>query len=194
MLDLVTLALMIFVLVTYFQMSFNVEELEAIDIQEKQIQFLNLLEKNFKYELSKNIISYERKLNFILLRFSNQILFCSSQYNIQSKGKKLLNKVAKLLVNTKKSQYKQIQVEGHTDNSPVTSRRDYPRNNWELSSARAIAMMKFLTQHSGLNPKIFSVNGYGEYRPVASNMTAEGKALNRRIEILIFWQSPGEES
>jgi len=102
--------------------------------------------------------------------------------------------VVKLLVETRKTEYKQIQVEGHTDNFPVTSRSVYPRNNWELSSARAIAMMEFLTQNSRLNPKIFSVNGYGEYRPVAPNQTAEGRALNRRIEILIFWQSSGEEN
>ena len=74
---------------------------------------------------------------------------------IKSVGVKLLKEVANLLVDTKKTEYKQIQVEGHTDNSPITSRTEYPRNNWELSSARATAVMELLVQHSRLNPKIF---------------------------------------
>ena len=193
MLDLVTSALMIFVLITYFQMTFNIEDLEAFDIREKKEQFKELFNKTFHSELDKKVISYKEKLNFIQITFSDRVLFKRAEYSdkqIKSVGVKLLKKVAHLLVEAKKTGYEQIQVEGHTDNVPIEDRKKYPRNNWELSSARATAVMLLLVQHSRLNPKIFSINGYGKYRPLNSNSTIDERALNRRIEILILWQSP----
>ncbi len=196
MLDLVTSALMVFVLITYFQMTFNIEDLETIDIREKQAQFIELLNQRFKKQLENKVISYEKKLNFIQMTFSDRVLFKTSEYNrkqIKSVGVKLLKSVAQLLVEAKQTKYKKIQIEGHTDNSPLSSRTVYPRNNWELSSARAITVMEFLVERSRLSPQIFSINGYGEHSPIASNNSVEGRALNRRIEILILWQSTNQK-
>ncbi len=75
-----------------------------------------------------------------------------------------------------------IIVEGHTDNVPIRSSR-YP-SNWELSQARAVSVIDFFTA-LGIAERHFVAAGYGEYRPVASNETREGRARNRRIEILI---------
>ena len=77
-----------------------------------------------------------------------------------------------------------ILVTGHTDNVPITS-SSYP-SNWELSSARAINFMKYiLSQDARMNPARFSAMGRSEYRPIADNSTEEGRAQNRRVEVLI---------
>jgi chemotaxis protein MotB len=77
---------------------------------------------------------------------------------------------------------RQISVEGHTDNIPLGKNMIGAYTNWELSSHRAAAAVRYL-QSSGIDPKRMQVVGFGEYRPVADNMTEEGRAENRRIEI-----------
>jgi len=76
-----------------------------------------------------------------------------------------------------------IQVIGHTDNVPIRTR--FP-SNWELSTARALAAVHFLTEKAGVDPRRVGAAGYGEYRPIADNATAEGRARNRRIAITVL--------
>ena len=78
----------------------------------------------------------------------------------------------------------EIVVEGHTDNDPIDPSSSL-RNNWFLSTMRAQNVMQLIFQNSGLSNNLFSVAGFGEYRPIASNETDEGKAKNRRVDILI---------
>jgi chemotaxis protein MotB len=80
-----------------------------------------------------------------------------------------------------------IRVEGHTDNQPIHSA--LYASNWELSSARASAIARFLLEHSMINPAQLSVAGYAEFHPVASNATADGRAANRRVDI-VFLKAP----
>ena len=80
-----------------------------------------------------------------------------------------------------------IRIEGHTDNLPEHSTLYV--SNWELSSARASAITRFLLEHSHANPSQLSVAGYAEFHPIASNATPEGRARNRRVDI-VFLQSP----
>lgn len=84
----------------------------------------------------------------------------------------------------------EIRVEGHTDNLPIHS-ATYA-SNWELSTARAAAIGRFLLEHSHLNPGHLAVAGYAEFHPVASNATAEGRAKNRRVDI-VFLTAPAED-
>lgn len=80
-----------------------------------------------------------------------------------------------------------VAVEGHTDSRPIRTRR-YP-TNWELSAARAAAVVRFLQQQEDvLDPKQYVALGYGEHRPVATNATPAGRASNRRVEILFSWE------
>ena len=76
----------------------------------------------------------------------------------------------------------QISIEGHTDNQPI--KYSPWKSNWELSVHRALSVLHYL-ERKGVPPQRMSVAGFGEYRPVASNATAEGRALNRRVEIVI---------
>jgi chemotaxis protein MotB len=76
-----------------------------------------------------------------------------------------------------------VMVEGHTDNTPITTSR-FP-SNWELSTYRATTVVRTLITEHHLSPKRLSAAGYGEYYPVATNATAEGRAKNRRVDIVI---------
>jgi chemotaxis protein MotB len=78
----------------------------------------------------------------------------------------------------------QIRIEGHTDTTPIHTAR-FP-SNWELSTARATYVLSYLTNQFTFEPSRLSVAGYGEYRPVASNATAESRALNRRVDLVIL--------
>jgi chemotaxis protein MotB len=107
------------------------------------------------------------------------VLFDSGQTFIKPGGKKALAEITQVL---KTMTDRNIQVAGHTDNTPV---RGGPfRSNWELSTARAVEVVK-LMQSLGLPARQLSAAGYSEFSPVKENTTAEGKAENRRIEIVL---------
>ncbi|MGC9386180.1 MAG: OmpA/MotB family protein [Hydrogenovibrio sp.] len=78
----------------------------------------------------------------------------------------------------------EISVEGHSDDDRIDP-NSVLRNNWFLSTMRAQTVMRLLFENSGLSPQLFGVAGYGQFRPLASNATPEGKAMNRRVQILI---------
>jgi len=81
---------------------------------------------------------------------------------------------------------KEIRIEGYTDNVPISSRlqQKFP-TNWELSAARAVNVLRFLQERIGIPGERISACGFGEFKPVADNATAEGRALNRRIQIVL---------
>lgn len=78
----------------------------------------------------------------------------------------------------------QIRIEGHTDNTPIHTDR-FP-SNWELSTARATQVIAYLTTHFPFRASRLSAAGYGEHRPMAKNATAEGRALNRRVDFVVL--------
>jgi len=92
----------------------------------------------------------------------------------------VMRKIAALLAAHPKLK---IHVIGHTDNVPIRNRF---ASNWELSTARALAAVHFLTEKAGVDPRRVGAVGYGEYRPLADNSTPEGRAKNRRIAITIL--------
>jgi chemotaxis protein MotB len=112
-----------------------------------------------------------------------KILFDSGKADIKTNGKKVLDRVAEIL---KTITDKQIRIEGHTDNVPIgaTLAEKFP-TNWELSTARATTVARYL-QEKGVSPAVLNAAGYSEYKPVESNETDEGKAKNRRIEIVLI--------
>ena len=116
----------------------------------------------------------------LLLTIKEGVLYPSGSADITSEADAMAAEIAKLLVTDVP---RTIYIEGHTDNVPVYGEK-YP-SNWELSSERAINFMKILLENEGLDPRKFSATGYGEYQPVATNDTAEGRAENRRVEVLI---------
>ena len=111
-----------------------------------------------------------------------RVSFAPGSCTLSDKGKAVLLKIAAFL---KDMDGADIIVAGHTDNLPVVGRlRHKFSNNWELSCARAVAVVDFLQSRCGIDPKRLSVHAYSSYRPVASNSTEEGRRKNRRIEII----------
>jgi chemotaxis protein MotB len=113
------------------------------------------------------------------LQLRNDVLFDSGKVSIKKSGKDALREVAGILVSFED---RKLQVAGHTDNVPISTAQ-FP-SNWELSTARAIQVVKFLV-NEGVKPELLSAAGYGEHDPVASNETKDGRAKNRRIEIVL---------
>ncbi len=112
------------------------------------------------------------------VKMKDKILFSSGSATIGKDGKAALASVAQVLRGV---DGKVFRVEGHTDNVPL-GRGQF--TNWELSSARALAVVRFL-QDQGVDPARLAAAGYGEYKPIAPNDTPEGRSQNRRIEIVL---------
>ena len=83
-----------------------------------------------------------------------------------------------------------LRIEGHTDNAPIHTAQ-FP-SNWELSTSRATEIVRLLIVRDGFGPDRLSAAGYAEYHPVATNLTAEGRGMNRRVDIIILGQAPAQ--
>jgi chemotaxis protein MotB len=114
------------------------------------------------------------------VKMKDKILFASGSSTIGAEGRDALRKVAQAL---RGLQAKAIRVDGHTDDVPTGAGGPFA-TNWELSSARALAVVRFL-QDAGVDPTRLSAAGFGEFQPIESNETPEGRSLNRRIEITL---------
>lgn len=136
-----------------------------------------------EFNLTDDIkLRMESSYNYIGLTIDGYFLFDSGEANLKPGAADILNRAAKVL---KKFKNSDIVIEGHTDNVPQTNTVKYKNNLW-LSGARAFTVLEYLTQVAGMDPSRLSASGKGEYSPIASNKTAEGRQKNRRVEIKIF--------
>lgn len=124
-------------------------------------------------------ISVEKGVVFV--NISDKLLFASGSYNITARAKEVLGKVAAVVNNKPDFEFL---VEGHTDNVPIN--RSGIKDNWDLSVLRATSVVRMLQDEFGVDPARMTAGGRGEYIPVASNATAEGKAKNRRTRIVVL--------
>ena len=113
------------------------------------------------------------------ISFEDALLFDFGKADINSSGLALLDKMASII--QKKSYV--VRVEGHTDNVPIHTHR-FP-SNWDLSTARAVNVVKYFVEVGKINPKRLSAVGYGESRPMVANDTPANRARNRRVEIVL---------
>ncbi|HHV83538.1 MAG TPA: OmpA family protein [Tepidanaerobacter syntrophicus] len=116
----------------------------------------------------------------LVVRFVEGVLFDSGKAEIKDDAKKILDKLAPILIES----HRQIRIEGHTDNLPIHT-KEFP-SNWELSTARAVNVVKYLIEQHNMSPYIISAAGYSEYRPIAPNDSERNRALNRRVDIIIL--------
>ena len=116
----------------------------------------------------------------VYISLSDKMLYKSGSYEISDKAGEVLSKIAKIIEDYKDFE---VLVEGNTDNVPIS--RPNIRNNWDLSSLRASSVVQALQNNYGVDPKRLTVGGRGEYNPVASNDTEEGRTANRRTQIII---------
>jgi chemotaxis protein MotB len=151
---------------------------------EKATQTYQDLTKKLEKEIQQGQIQIKEMKDRLTMTMVDKIIFPSGSAEISKEGKEVLDKVIAILKDVKD---KRIQVEGHTDNVPIVSvlKKRFP-TNWELSTARATEVLRYLQETGGLDPQLLSATGYSEYQPVASNDTDEGKHKNRRIEIVLL--------
>lgn len=132
-----------------------------------------------EYNLENNLnVGIEKR--GLVVSIKSHVLFDSGVAQINSDSMELMDRIGKLFEPLSNHQ---IRVEGHTDNVPINTSQ-YP-SNWELSSARATNVLQYLIPHANLDPSKVSAVGYGEFRPKYPNDTAENRAKNRRVDIVI---------
>jgi chemotaxis protein MotB len=151
------------------------------EVQKTSKTYEDMLEK-MKSEISQGQVTISELKGKLTVNLVDAILFDSGKAEVKPEGLVVLQKVVDILKTVKD---KAIRIEGHTDNKPISGAltKKYP-TNWELSAARAINVARYL-QQQGLDPTVLNAVAYGEHRPVADNDTDEGRARNRRIEIIL---------
>ena len=116
----------------------------------------------------------------VVISLRDSVLFPPGNAELSTGAQNTLDRLAETLVAT----HHPIRVEGHTDATPIATSQ-YP-SNWELSTARATAIVRYLSDRHGIPPEQLSAVGYGEFHPVANNSSIEGKQKNRRVDIVIL--------
>jgi chemotaxis protein MotB len=141
------------------------------------------LVKDLEGEIQKGEIKVTQIRDRLTVNLVEKVLFDSGRAEVKPAGKTVLKKVGAIL---KEVTDKQIRIEGSTDNVPIGERlRARFPTNWELSTQRATTVLRFLEEDAGVNGAHLAAVGYGPHRPIASNDTPEGRAENRRIEIVL---------
>lgn len=160
----------------------KIEELSKQLDELKQAR--GLLESRLAREIQDKQVKLEMMEKGLVITVVGDVLFDSGKAKIRIKGYPILDKVAAIL--KEDVPHLNVGIEGHTDNEPI----QYSgwKSNWELSSARALSVLHYLVDKQGIIPERISAIGYGEYQPVATNDTKEGRQLNRRVEIVILPQ------
>lgn len=179
--------------------AFNAKEAKKLDIQIdptlRQDSMQMLITDEFKkafssdykriqsviFEIEKSgKVSVNMEKRGIVISFSEGVLFESGKSQIIDEAIPVIDSIAQAL----REMSNNVRIEGHTDNVPIKT-QEFP-SNWELSTSRALNILKYLVEVAGLNPGKLSAIGYGEFRPAAANDTPEGRKKNRRVDIVIL--------
>jgi chemotaxis protein MotB len=162
---------------------------EKLAVQQKEREISELdktrmeIESSLKEQIAQKEIKLEEIEGKLKVTFVDKILFDSGSVVIKPKGQEVLLKLADSF---RDSEDQKIAVEGHTDNVQIGSGLlDRFPTNWELSAARATAVVRFLQEKGNITPERLTASGFSYYRPVATNETPEGQEQNRRIEIIL---------
>jgi len=158
-------------------------EKEKIEAELKRLQ--GELSAKLQPEIQAGNVRIVRRGNDLVVDLADKILFDSGKPEVHESGKKVLGQVAPTLAQL--HEYT-IQVAGHTDSTRVVNPATQERfpTNWELSTARATNVVRYLQETGKVPGERLAALGFAEYRPAASNATAEGRQLNRRIELVLM--------
>ena len=186
MIDMLTSLLMFFLLIYFVEHNFSSASAELAIARSRQAQFEEVFAREFRSEITSGEVSYSPDLNALRVQFGEGVLFEQGQFELLPAGRRVLGRLATVfhaLDAQGVRPYERIQIEGHTDNLPARH-SSYPRDNWELSTARAISVLHFLTRDAAhrVDDRPMSVNGYADKVPIATR-----RDLNRRIEIRIYF-------
>lgn len=156
---------------------------QVADLEKEKDQAAQMakgLEDEMRADLESKDVTISKLQGKLTVNILDRVMFDSGEAILKPDGESVMRKIAAILAGHPGLK---IHVIGHTDNVPIRNRF---ASNWELSSARALAAVHFLTEKAGVDPHRVGTVGYGEYRPIADNSTTEGRAKNRRIAITIL--------
>ena len=161
------------------------EQLLALQKEKELVgQKARSLEEEMRAELESKDVAISKLQGKLTVTIVDRVMFDSGEAILKPDGAAVMQKIADLLAGHPELK---IHVIGHTDNVPIRpSAQTRLLSNWELSAARALAAVHCLTEKSGVDPRRVGAVAYSEFRPIADNATAEGRAKNRRIEITIL--------
>ena len=153
-------------------------------------KYQNVLKHSLNGEISRGEVDVHMEKRGLVISFKQAALFDSGQAVLKPSGLPTMSKVATVVSKLPN----QIRLEGHTDNIPIHN--EFFKNNWELSSARSIAILNLLVDKFGLQTSRLSVSGYADVAPVATNATEDGRSRNRRVDMVVLsslasWSEPG---
>ncbi len=148
------------------------------------------LENRLRSEIDDKSVKVEMMDRGLVITFVAEVLFDSGKATLRDTALETLDKVSRVLNTT--VQDLDVGVEGHTDNVPI--KYSGWKSNWELSTGRALSVLHYLSDELGVDPFRLSATGYGEYHPVDSNDTVEGRQRNRRVEIVILPKTTKEKA
>jgi chemotaxis protein MotB len=161
----------------------------SVEVEAKQDEIAKLqgtyqeLEAKMKEEIAKGDVRLSQSGGRIKVDLVDKILFDVGDASVTARGEEVLARVGTVLANVKD---RKIQVSGHTDDLPISDRlRDRYPTNWELASARASNVVRFLEEKGGVPGRRLVAAAYGPWEPISSNRSASGRARNRRIEIVL---------
>jgi chemotaxis protein MotB len=166
----------------------------AREVQEKQLAKVKREVQTVGEEIERITKALENKFgqslvvtqhqDRLVLTLLGQVLFESGKADLTPLGLQIMKEVGQVLATLPE---KYIQVEGHTDDNPIYGQlqQQYP-TNWELSTARATTVLRYLIEQTKMSPQDFGATGYADTRPVTTNETEEGRAQNRRVEIVLY--------
>lgn len=161
-------------------------DLQKIDELSKQLDDLNrargILEDSLRQEIKDKQVRLQMMERGLVITVVGDVLFDSGKAKVRTEAYTILDKIYNVLREDVPAL--NVGIEGHTDNEPI--KLSGWKSNWELSTARSLSVLHYLVDEKGISPERISAVGYGEYRPVASNDTKEGRRLNRRVEIVIL--------
>jgi chemotaxis protein MotB len=155
-------------------------------IQEKEqvTRTQHQIEEQMRTALQSKDVTISELQGKLTVNILDRVLFASGEAELKPEGEKVLDQLASVLT---QHTNRQVYVIGHTDNVPIRgSVFGRYSSNWELSTARATSAVRYLVEKAGADPTRMAAVGYGEFHPIADNSTAEGRARNRRIAIVIM--------
>jgi len=163
----------------------DVSQDELNEMQQKIKSSANLFAQIKGYIDSNNLnkdVTASRVDAEILIRFSNNVLFDSGKAAVKPGAYTIVNEISNA-ISTYSSNIEMIRIEGYTDNLPINNSKF--ASNWELSTDRAVNVLRYLIERNNISPDILSAVGYGEYHPIADNNVEEGRKMNRRVDFVI---------
>jgi chemotaxis protein MotB len=172
---------------TLMELGHNIMALPSSQQQLRMSTALKKAVESFKPEIESKFVRIREDERGLVITLSSDVFFDTGSARLKGEMRPVLGKIAKIIRNLNNF----VRIEGHTDNAPltVTKAKETYRSNWELSSSRALNVLHYLTDDGDVNPSMLSSVAFGEFRPIDVNDTPQGRAYNRRVDIVILKES-----